>query len=124
MTAGSARRSGQTGDTALHHAALAVVRISGQTDTLVRPTQQVRISGQTDTPIRPTQQVRISGQTDTLVRPAQQVQISGQTDTLVRPTRLLLPCLQFLVLPKVRGWGGFWKGRGRRGWGGFWKGPL
>ena len=108
MTAGSARRSGQTGDTALHHAALAVVRISGQTDT----------------PIRPTQQVRISGQTDTLVRPAQQVQLSGQTDTLVRPTRLLLPCLQFLVLPKVRGWGGFWKGRGRRGWGGFWKGPL
>ena len=92
MTAGSARRSGQTGNTALHHAALAVVRISEQTDTLVRPTQQV--------------------------------QISGQTDTLVRPTRLLLPCLQFLVLPKVRGWGGFWKGRGRRGWGGFWKGPL
>ena len=52
-TARSTRRSGHTGDTALHYAALAVVvHISGHTDRLVRPTQQVQISGHTDRLVR------------------------------------------------------------------------
>ena len=76
MTARSARRSGHTGDTALHYAALAVVvHISGHTDRLVRLTQQVQISGHTYRLVRPTQQVQISGHTDRLVRPTLQVQI-------------------------------------------------